>query len=188
VNPAALALLWAIVSVDGALMGYRLAMGRDARIDKRRYHRRRARRALGLVQPALAAVTLAALVLIATGPAGTGGAFDAALCRLLTVVLPYAACFTVTTAVCLLPSVTARTAASIVIFGPFTLLRPVVLAAAVAYAVVPDPRWPLVAVGLTVLLPGVALEPVANRRVRDRVLRPEPGELSPAAFGNATLR
>jgi len=170
-NGQALAALWILVSLDCALMGYRLAMGRSALLDKRRYHQRRSLRAAAVGQPALAAVTLLTACLVAAGPVGIDGAFNAAMVRLLVVAVPYAACILATTAVCILPSVSARTAASIVIFGPFTLIRPLVVSIAVLYAVLPDPRWQLVLVGFIVAVPGVLLEPCLDRRISHNLLR-----------------
>lgn len=170
-NGQVLAALWILVSLDCALMGYRLAMGRSALLDKRRYHQRRSLRAAAVGQPALAAVTLLTACLVTAGPEGIDGAFNAAMVRVLAVALPYAACILATTAVCILPSVSARTAASIVIFGPFTLVRPVVVIGAVLYAVLPDPRWQLVLVGLIVAAPGVLLEPSIDRRISTNLLR-----------------
>lgn len=93
------------------------------------------------------------------------------MARLPAVALPYAACILATTAVCIPPSVSARTAASIVIFGPFTLIRPVVVSVAVLYAVLPHPKWQLVLVGLTVAAPGVLVEPSIDRRISNNFLR-----------------
>jgi hypothetical protein len=170
-NLQALAVLWILVSLDCALMGYRIAMGRAALLDKLRYHQRRSIRAAALGQPALAAVTVLATCLIIVGPDGTDAAFNDAMVRLLVVAVPYAACLLATTAVCILPSVSARTATSIVIFGPFTLARPVVVIVAVAYAVLPNPRWQLVLVGLLVLVPGVLFEPCVDRRISQNTLQ-----------------
>lgn len=170
-NHQALAVLWILVSLDCALMGYRIAMGRSALLDKRRYHQRQSIRAAAFGQPALIAMTLLTASLIIVGPDGTDAAFNDAMVRLLVVAVPYAACLLATTAVCILPSVSARTAASIVIFGPFTLVRPVVVIVAVAYAVLPDPRWQLVLVGFLVLAPGVLLEPCIDRRISQNTLR-----------------
>jgi len=172
VNRQALAVLWILVTLDGALMGYRLAMGRSALLDKRRYHQRRSLGAAVAAQPALIAVTVFATGLIAAGPADTAAAFNDAVARLLVVAVPYATCILATTALCLVPSVAVRTAASIIIFGPFSLARPLVVIGAVAYAVLPDPRWPLVLVGFLVLVPGIFLEPCLDRQISATVLLP----------------
>ncbi len=49
-NGRALAAFWILVSLDCSLMGYRLAMGRSALLDKRRYHQRRSLRAAAVGQ------------------------------------------------------------------------------------------------------------------------------------------
>lgn len=166
-----LVLVWLLITFDCALVGYRLAMGRSGLLDKRRYHRRSSYRAAAIGQPAIIVVMATALLLVATGPPDLAAAFDAALVRLLLVAVPYAAAILVATAICVIPSVPTRTAASVVIFGPLSFLRPLAVVVAVAVAVVPDPRWPLVVVGSAVVLPGALGELVLDHRIRRRTLR-----------------
>ena len=68
-------------------------------------------------------------------------------------------------ALCAFPSVTLRTAASVVIFGPLTLLRPLVVVATVVYAVGLDPSPPVLLVALIVAIPGIAIEPILDHRI-----------------------
>lgn len=164
-NPALVIVIWLLVTLDSALMGYRLAMGRNALLDKRRYYQRASIRAGLIGQAPIAAVTVLALLLIATGPPGLGQQFNNAATRLILVGGPYAVVILATSALCALPSVTVRSAASVLVFGPLTLLRPLVAIAAVAAAVAPDPQWQLVVVGILVAVPGVCFEPLADHRV-----------------------
>jgi hypothetical protein len=159
-------------------------MGRNALLDKRRYYQWSSVRAGLLGQVPIAAVTGLALVLVVTGPVGMGQQFDRAAVRLLWVGLPYAVVILAASALCALPSVTVRTAASVVVFGPLTLLRPLVAVAAVAVAVAPDPQWQLVVVGVLVVVPGVCFEPLVDRRIGRRLEAgvPVPG---PAARSGA---
>ena len=164
-NPWLVSAVWALVVLDCALMGYRLAMGRSALLDKRRAHVRASVRAglAGLVP--LSLVTAVAVVLVERGGASTAAAFDDAMVRFVVVGGAYAALILGASALCAIPSVVVRTAASVVIFGPLTLLRPAVVVLTVAVAVGPDPSAALVAVGLLVAVPGVAIEPLADRRI-----------------------
>ncbi|WP_426572400.1 hypothetical protein [Aquihabitans sp. McL0605] len=160
-----LAAVWALVTLDCALMGYRLAMGRSLHLDKRRLHQQASIRAglLGLIP--IAAVTALALGLARPDGPLDAHALDDALGRFLVVGGAYAGIVLVGTALCLVPSVTVRTVASIAIFGPLTLLRPLIVVVTVAAAVLPDPSAPLVVLGLLVAVPGVAIEPILDRRI-----------------------
>lgn len=169
-SPAVLAVVWLLVSLDCALMGYRLAMGRSALLDKRARHRRASMRAALLGQPALAGMTLLAVGLVATGPTGLGAAFDDAMIRLLAVAVPYAAVLLAATALCLVPSRAVRTVATVTIFGPLSLFRPVLVIGAVGYAVLPDPQWPLVLMGALIVIPGVLVEPWIDLRIARRLV------------------
>jgi hypothetical protein len=59
----------------------------------------------------------------------------------------------------------------VTLVGPLTLLRPAVATAAVAYGVVPDPRWQLLTVGTIILIPGTLLELHLERRMPRTLLR-----------------
>lgn len=164
-NPALVATVWALVALDCALMGYRLEMGRSALLDKRRrYQRASVRAGVGATVP-LTAVTAIAVVLVERGGPETAAAFDSAMGRFVVVGGAYAAIILGTWALCALPSLTVQTGASVVVFGPLTLLRPAVVVLTVAAAVGPDPSVELVLVGLLVAVPGVTIEPVLDRRI-----------------------
>jgi len=171
VNPALVAAVWALVTLDCGLIGYRLAMGRMAILDKRRYHQRATVRAGLAGQAPLAVVTLLAVFLCWHHPA-TGRAFDGAMRRFLVVGGAYAALILATSALCGFRSVTLRTISSVVVFGPLTLLRPVVVVATVVFAVGPHPTPALVVVGVLIAVPGVGIEPLLDRRIARRLLRP----------------
>jgi hypothetical protein len=126
-RPGLVAAIWLLVTLDCALMGFRLAMGRSAAIDKRRYYRRAAVRAGLRGQIAIGAVTTVAVVLAHSGGTTTTGAFNRAMPRFILIGGGYAALILGASALCAFPSVTLRSALSVVIFGPLTLLRPVVV-------------------------------------------------------------
>ncbi len=171
-SPVLVAAVWVLVTIDCAFMGYRLAMGRTAVIDKVAYHRRAALRAALVGQVPLAVVVAVAVALAVGGGGGTARSLDGAKVRLVTVGGTYAAVILGTWALCVIPSVTVRTAANVVVFGPLTFLRPVIVAVTVAAAVGPDPSVALVAVGALVIVPGVAVEPVLERRIAQGLVTP----------------
>lgn len=164
-NPRLVTAVCILVTLDCALMGYRLAMGRSSAIDKRRHYRRATVRAGLIGQIPIFAVTLLALFFAHHGGVATTTAFNEAMRRFVLVGGIYAGLILAAAALCALPSVTLRTAASVVIFGPFTLLRPVVVVTTIAYAVGLRPAEPVALIALLVLIPGVAIEPMLDRRI-----------------------
>jgi uncharacterized integral membrane protein len=81
----------------------------------------------------------------------------------------YAALILGASALCAFPSVTLRSALSVVIFGPLTLLRPVVVIVTVGYAVWSEASAPIIVVALLVAVPGVVIEPLLDRRIARRL-------------------
>ena len=169
-NVGLLAAVWALVVLDCALMGYRLAMGRSRLLDKRRDHQLASIRAglVGLVP--LALVTGVAVVLVDRAGGGATDTVNAAMGRFVVVGGAYAAVILAASALCALPSVTVRAAASVAIFGPLTLLRPLVVVVTVAAAVGPHPPGWLLVIGAAIVVPGVAIEPLLDRRVARSLL------------------
>lgn len=164
-NPRLVAGVWVLVSLDCGLMGYRLAMGRSGAIDKRRYYQRATVRSALIGQIPIAILTVVAVLLAHHGGAATSNAFNGAMRRFIMVGGAYAALILAASALCAVPSVTLRTAASVVIFGPLTLLRPLVVVATVVYAVGFHPSPPVLLVALLVAIPGIAIEPILDRRI-----------------------
>jgi hypothetical protein len=164
-NLTLVAVVWVLVTLDCSLMGYRLAMGRSAVLDKRRYYQRAAVRGglLGLLP--LFVVTTIAVVLVNRGGPSTATEFNNAMGRFIVVGGTYAAIILAASALCALPSVTIRTAASVIVFGPLTLLRPLVVVLTIGLAIGSSPTTQLVAVGLLVAIPGVAIEPLIDHRI-----------------------
>ena len=166
--------VWALVALDCALMGYRLAMGQSALLDKRRRHQRASIGAgLASIVP-LATVTAMAALLASQAGDGATEELNAAMGRFVMMGGAYAAVILAASALCLIPSYTVRAAASVVIFGPLTLLRPLVVVVTVAVAVGPGAAPWLVAVGLLVAIPGVTIEPVLDRRIARELVAPTP--------------
>lgn len=160
-----LVLLYALATVDGALVGYRLASGRSAVIDKRRYYARSIARGALLVQPAIAvAFFVAVLLLLAAGdPGRLTQELIAMGNRMLQVYVPYAAVVLGTLALRAVPSIDLRVATSVAVLGPATAVRPFVMVAGVLWAALASlqPEILLMATLLAGLM--LAVEPVLDR-------------------------
>ena len=155
--------LGALALLDGCFSGFRAAAARDARTDKRAYARAacaQGTRCGLLVLMAIAACSLAA---VADEPVRYSE-FVRAGQRMLIVLVPYAAIVLAA----LLGYITLRrtspqTLMSTLILGPFTLMRPLVVAVAVLLGVAgPDPAVRAVTVLSGVLI--LAVEPLLRRR------------------------
>jgi hypothetical protein len=123
--------LWLLATVDSAFIGYREAAGRNALIDKKDYYRH----ALigGALFGQLAVLTAGAFAAIALARANDARALFADMelvaARMLSVYVPYAIIILITFLIRAVPSVDIRSITSVLIFGPFTFLRPVIVLA-----------------------------------------------------------
>ncbi|HEX3187748.1 MAG TPA: hypothetical protein VHQ94_23310 [Pyrinomonadaceae bacterium] len=124
-------LLWLLATVDSAFIGYRDAAGRSALIDKRHYYRRALLRGALMGQIAVAIAGTVALAMLATSgqPAQLLATLDSVATRMLTIYVPYAVILIATFFVRAIPSVDIRSITSVLVFGPFTLIRPLVVLA-----------------------------------------------------------
>ena len=148
-------LLWLLATVDSTFIGYRDAAGRNALIDKRAYFRRAMLRGAVAGQIAVAIVGLAAVGMLATTPQPVRlfETFEQAATRMLIVYVPYALILTITFFIRAIPSVDIRSITSVLVFGPFTLIRPLVVLAGAIWGMLaaPTPRVGLL-LGLIVSL------------------------------------
>lgn len=142
-------LLWLLATVDSAFIGYRDAAGRSALIDKRHYYRRALLRGALLGQIAVAIVGIVALGMLAAAPqpARLFETFDQAATRMLMVYVPYALILTITFFIRAIPSVDIRSITSVLVFGPFTLIRPLVVLAGALWGLLAAPTT-----GVTLLM------------------------------------
>ena len=124
-------LLWLLATVDSAFIGYRDAAGRSALIDKRHYYRRALLRGALMGQIAVAIAGTVALGMLATSaqPARLFATLDSVAMRMLMIYVPYALILIATFFVRGIPSVDIRSITSVLVFGPFTLIRPLVVLA-----------------------------------------------------------
>jgi hypothetical protein len=167
-------MLWLLATMDAAFGGYREAAGRNALIDKRRYYlRAMVQGALfGQIAVAVAAVIVGLMLSIASDRQILLVAFEQAGARMLMIYLPYAGFILVAFIFRIINSVDIRSITSTLIFGPFTLIRPLVAVTGAVYGVLAAPRLETVLLGLVVLTMMLSLERMLSfvRRVsRDEV-------------------
>ena len=134
--------LWALATIDAALAGYRDAAGRSALIDKRAYYRRAMLRGALYGQAAVFVVGVVSIVmlLLSPDPRGMFRGLAAVGSRMLIVYVPYALVIGSAFAVRAAPSVDLRSITSVLIFGPFTLIRPVVVVAGLVWGFLAAPN------------------------------------------------
>ncbi len=174
--------LWVLAVLDGAFAAQRAAAGRTGRIDRRALYAR-VMAVGGAVGGLLAGGLLAGAAVVAPRLApGDAEALRAAGDGALRVLVPYAALVGVGFVGRLAPSVDVVTLTSVVGFGPLTLLRRGVLAAAAASAVLAAPR-PVVAAAVA----GAALAAEGVARGVDRWLD-RPGGLDHPRGAEGTPR
>lgn len=145
-------LLWLLATVDSAFIGYREAAGRNALIDKSGYFRRALVR--GALFGQLAVLIVGVIMVIVLVSSSDGGALFTKIeligARMLIVYVPYALILLVTFCIRALPSVDIRSITSVLIFGPFTFIRPLIVLAGAVWGVVAAPGT--ITISLTVLI------------------------------------
>jgi hypothetical protein len=145
-------LLWLLATVDSAFIGYREAAGRNALIDKSEYFRRALIR--GALFGQLAVLIVGVITAIVLVSSSDGSALFTKIeligARMLTVYVPYALILLFTFCIRALPSVDIRSITSVLIFGPFTFIRPLIVLAGAVWGVVAAPG--AITISLTVLI------------------------------------
>ena len=134
-------LLWLLATLDSAAIGYRDAAGRNALIEKRDYYRwAMIRGALfGQVAVALVGVVVVGMLVLSPEPAKLLASFEQVAARMLIVYVPYALILIITFSIRAIPSVDVRSITSVLVFGPFTLIRPLVVLAGAVWGVLAAP-------------------------------------------------
>lgn len=134
-------LLWFLATVDSAFIGYRDAAGRSALINKQDYYRHALVRGALSGQIAVAIVGIVAAGMLATAPQPERlfDTFDRVATRMLMVYVPYALILTITFLIRAIPSVDIRSITSVLVFGPFTLIRPLVVLAGAIWGLLAAP-------------------------------------------------
>ena len=144
--------LWLLATIDSAFIGYREAAGRNALIDKRAYYRHALIRGalLGQVAVLIVGVMTAVALIISNDAGALFSKMESVGARMLTVYVPYALILLITFCIRALPSVDIRSITSVLIFGPFTFIRPLVVLAGAVWGIVAAPG--AITISLTVLI------------------------------------
>lgn len=164
--------LWLLATLDASFTSYREAAGRNALIDKRAYYRRAMLKGalFGQVAVAIAVCVMAVIVWLAASPKELFEDFNRVGARMLVIYIPYAAIILLAMAIRAIPSVDIRSITSTLVFGPFTLIRPLVAIVGLIYGLLAAPRVETVVLGLVVLAMMLSLEKSLSlfRLARDR--------------------
>lgn len=157
-------LLWLLATVDTAFIGYREAAGRSALIGKRSYYRRAMIRGalFGQLAVVLAGMAAAAVIVLSSEPRARLDEFQQAARCMAVVFVPYATVLFAAFAIRSIPSVDIRSITSVVIFGPFTLIRPLIVALGVTWGFACSPSFATGVLGTLVLVMMLSLERVLS--------------------------
>lgn len=155
-----------IALVDAGFAGFRAATGRNALIRKRVYYQRAARRGLWCGTAGLGLVVLlcAATFALTTDPAARYDELVRAGTRMLQVLTPFAVLVAASIVAYWVLPMRGSTFVILVGLGPFTLVRPVVVLAAVAWSVAGAADWLVWTVALAAAAVVLAVEPVVHHR------------------------
>lgn len=162
------ALLVALALVDAMLCGFRDAAGRCLPIEKAGYYRRAVARGLvaGLIVLAGLGAVAGLLIGTAADPAGSYSTMCSAGASMVWVYGSYATLVFLALGGYLIPDEDVSTLATVIILGPFTMLRPWVIWAGAAAAIVAarEVRTAVLAVAAATVMSG--LEPALGRAWR----------------------
>lgn len=150
-------LLWLLATVDSAFIGYREAAGRNALIEKGAYFRRALIRGalVGQLAVLIVGVTTAIALAISSDAGALFSKFELIGARMLTVYIPYAIIILITFCIRAVPSVDIRSITSVLIFGPFTFIRPLIVLAGAVWGVLAAPG--AITIAITVLIVSLML-------------------------------
>ena len=150
-------LLWLLATIDSAFIGYREAAGRNALIKKRAYYRHALLRGalFGQVAVLIVGITTAVVLAVSSDRRALFSEMESVGARMLSVYIPYAVIILITFGVRALPSVDIRSITSVLIFGPFTFIRPLVVLAGAVWGVMAAPK--VTTVVLVLLIVGLML-------------------------------
>ena len=159
-------LLYLLAVCDAAFCGYRAAAGRSALIFKRTYYARAMGRGAlwGHVAVTIAGLVGGVLLLLSSSRTELLAIFAEAAKSLLHVYLVYAGVMWLAFAFRAIPSVDIRSLTSTLIFGSFTLLRPLVVLAGAAWALFNVPRLEVTIMAAVVLPMMLSMEWFLRRR------------------------
>jgi hypothetical protein len=160
-----LLVLYLLALLDGLLCGLRTSMGRCALIRKRSYYMRGLFRGIVGAQ-IISTLALVALLLTAAFSLRRDtlrADLEAAAGRMLWIFLPYAALVLANLGLRLLPSTDIRSATSVLMLGPLTAIRPLVMIAGVLYGISASHLLETRLLGIVILALMLSLEFALNR-------------------------
>lgn len=122
------ALLYLMATLDSALVGFRVASGRNLHIRKRQYFRQSIRQSFiaGQCLLLLSVGAVSAVLALAPEPEVLWHDFLDTARGMLLVYAPYSVLVVLALALYLIPKTDSRSLATVVVLGPFTMLRPYV--------------------------------------------------------------
>jgi hypothetical protein len=145
--------------VDGMFAGFRAATGRNALIRKRRFYVEAGVRGLALGAVGMAGAAM--VILVSLGDRWDG--LVAAGVRMSQVLLPFAAVIVLSMVAYWLLPMRPSTLVILLGLGPFTLVRPLVVIAAVLWAALGADDWVIRLDAAVAAVAVLAVEPVAQR-------------------------
>ena len=128
-------LLGSLAVVDAGFCGFRNAAGKDPRIEKRRYYRRAVRQGMGLGLLIVVASAIVIALLVRTSNLLLWPDLLVVAGRMVMVYGAYATLVVGALGVYLVATGDLRTLATVSVLGPFTLIRPMVIAGGAAFGV-----------------------------------------------------
>jgi hypothetical protein len=162
--------LYLLASLDGILCGLRSSMGRCPLIRKRNYYLRALVRGfLGAqIISALALIALLLAVVLSSRRETLRSDLELAAGRMLWIFIPYAILVLFNLALRAVPSTDIRSATSVMMLGPLTAIRSLVMIFGMFYGIAASKLLETRLLGLFILALMLSLEFVLNRRA-DRV-------------------
>lgn len=161
-----LACLYVLALLDGMLCGVRASLGRCALMRKRGYYAQALWRGVVGAQ-IISTLAFAALILtaaVSSHRTALRGDLEAAAGRMLLVFVPYAALVLFNLALRLAPSTDIRSATSVLMLGPLTAIRPLVMIAGVLNGIWTSRLAETRLLGILILALMLSLEWALNRR------------------------
>jgi hypothetical protein len=161
-----LLILYLLALLDGLLCGLRASMGRCPLIRKRGYYARSLLRGIvgGQIISTLALVALLATAAFTMHRDALRADLELGAGRMLRIFVPYAALVLFNLALRLFPSTDIRSATSVLMLGPLTATRPLVMVVGVLYGISESHLMETRILGLFILALMLSLEFVLNRR------------------------
>ncbi|MCA8945855.1 MAG: hypothetical protein KDB29_06495 [Planctomycetes bacterium] len=157
--------LFLLATLDAVFVGYRDATGRSGLVRKRSYYGRAMLRGglVGQLPITAIAATVVLCFLLAPDFQGLWRAFEVYGKTLICVFAPYSAVVLLAFIPRLTPSVDVRSMTNVVVFGPFTALRPFLIVGATLLAAWQSPRIETVVLTGVIVLSMLSLEPALNQ-------------------------